>query len=385
MAGHKKFIIRKMELEDLEFAVQLAKEEGWNPGIHDAECFFASDPDGFFVGELIEDDGKENSEEKLAGGAGSGAGSNSGLAGGAGISGSDAGAAGAGGSGAGGAGSSSGLAGGAGGAGSSSGLAGGAGVSEIEAKGAGVLDSGAGAIDTGKTATGIKKERIAVVSAVRYGNEFAFLGFYIVKPEYRKEGYGWQISRYAENHVKGMLIGIDGVVQQQKNYVKDGYVFYMNQYRYEGENIKGFRDEKIINLQSYPFEQVFDYDRKVVGYKREKFLNEWIHQQGISALGYVEDGKLKGMGVIRKCFVGYKVGMLFADDREIAEKIFYALAEKANGEKIYLDVPEKNYEAYEFAKEKLGKYVFETARMYKNGILNQDIGKIFGVTTFELG
>lgn len=379
MAGHKKFIIRKMELEDLEFAVQLAKEEGWNPGIHDAGCFFAADPNGFFVGELIEDEGFVNfvnTEEKLAVGAGSGAG----LAGGAG-SGSGL-AGGAGSAGAGGAGSGAGL---AGGAGSGSGLAGGAGISIDEAKGAGVSDSGAGAVNSNKTASGIKKERIAVISAVRYGNEFAFLGFYIVKPEYRKEGYGWQISRYAENHVKGMLIGIDGVVQQQKNYVKDGYAFYMNQYRYEGENIKGYRDKNIINLQSYPFEKVFEYDRKVVGYKRERFLNEWIHQQGISSLGFVEDGKLKGIGVIRKCFVGYKVGMLFADDREIAEKIFYALAEKANGEKIYLDVPEKNYEAFEFAKEKLGKYVFETARMYKNGMLNQDIKKIFGVTTFELG
>lgn len=38
----------------MDFAVQLAAKEGWNPGLHDAECFYRTDPDGFFVGLLDE-------------------------------------------------------------------------------------------------------------------------------------------------------------------------------------------------------------------------------------------------------------------------------------------------------------------------------------------
>jgi GNAT superfamily N-acetyltransferase len=44
--------IRTMQRGELSFALDLAAEEGWNPGLHDAECFFSADPDGFLIGEL---------------------------------------------------------------------------------------------------------------------------------------------------------------------------------------------------------------------------------------------------------------------------------------------------------------------------------------------
>jgi GNAT superfamily N-acetyltransferase len=44
--------IRPMRQDEVAFAIELAANEGWNPGLHDAECFFANDPDGFLVGEL---------------------------------------------------------------------------------------------------------------------------------------------------------------------------------------------------------------------------------------------------------------------------------------------------------------------------------------------
>lgn len=44
--------IRRMTRDEVEFALDLAAGEGWNPGINDGECFFATDQNGFFVGEL---------------------------------------------------------------------------------------------------------------------------------------------------------------------------------------------------------------------------------------------------------------------------------------------------------------------------------------------
>ncbi len=35
-------------------------------------------------------------------------------------------------------------------------------------------------------------EPIASISSVSYDDTFGFLGFYIVKPEYRGKGYGWK-------------------------------------------------------------------------------------------------------------------------------------------------------------------------------------------------
>lgn len=44
--------VRAMRRDELDFAVDLAANEGWNPGVHDAEAFFATDPGGFLVGLL---------------------------------------------------------------------------------------------------------------------------------------------------------------------------------------------------------------------------------------------------------------------------------------------------------------------------------------------
>lgn len=49
------FHIQPMTLSELDFAIEQAGREGWNPGLHDASCFHAADPQGFLVGLL---DGK---------------------------------------------------------------------------------------------------------------------------------------------------------------------------------------------------------------------------------------------------------------------------------------------------------------------------------------
>jgi GNAT superfamily N-acetyltransferase len=43
--------IRTMCGEDVDFAIDLAAAEGWNPGPHDANAFHAADPQGFLVAE----------------------------------------------------------------------------------------------------------------------------------------------------------------------------------------------------------------------------------------------------------------------------------------------------------------------------------------------
>ena len=46
------FTVRTMQPREVELAIQWAQQEGWNPGVHDAVCFRAADPEGFFVGML---------------------------------------------------------------------------------------------------------------------------------------------------------------------------------------------------------------------------------------------------------------------------------------------------------------------------------------------
>ena len=45
-------VISTMNREDVDLAVEWAAREGWNPGWHDAECFFQTDPQGFLIGTI---------------------------------------------------------------------------------------------------------------------------------------------------------------------------------------------------------------------------------------------------------------------------------------------------------------------------------------------
>lgn len=49
------FSIRTMREDEVRIAIDLAANEGWNPGLHDAQSFYETDPQGFFIGLL---DGK---------------------------------------------------------------------------------------------------------------------------------------------------------------------------------------------------------------------------------------------------------------------------------------------------------------------------------------
>ncbi|MEO9362810.1 MAG: GNAT family N-acetyltransferase [Nitrososphaera sp.] len=52
MASHGGFEVRPMERQELDLALSWAAGEGWNPGLHDADTFYAFDPKGYFVGLL---------------------------------------------------------------------------------------------------------------------------------------------------------------------------------------------------------------------------------------------------------------------------------------------------------------------------------------------
>ncbi|QDP72315.1 hypothetical protein FOG18_06970 [Legionella israelensis] len=48
----KNYKIERMSKEEVEMVIHWAASEGWNPGLHDADCFYQTDPSGFFAGKL---------------------------------------------------------------------------------------------------------------------------------------------------------------------------------------------------------------------------------------------------------------------------------------------------------------------------------------------
>lgn len=50
--NHSNLKIRNMRREELDILVDWAANEGWNPGLSDADIFWATDPEGFIAAEL---------------------------------------------------------------------------------------------------------------------------------------------------------------------------------------------------------------------------------------------------------------------------------------------------------------------------------------------
>lgn len=233
----------------------------------------------------------------------------------------------------------------------------------------------------------LNDEPIATISAVKYGKSFGFLGFYIVKPEYRGKGFGMKIWNKGLKYLDGRNIGLDGVVAQQENYKKSNFKFAYRNIRYQGNGGGKLPDNSsIIQLPKFNFESVNLYDRTCFPEKRREFLKSWINQPYSKSFGILKNNKLAGYGVIRKCNSAYKIGPLFADTPDLAKELFLALKSQIKLTDIFfLDTPEINKAAVDLAETYNMKVVFETARMYTKEKPDISLNKIFGVTSFELG
>jgi GNAT superfamily N-acetyltransferase len=226
----------------------------------------------------------------------------------------------------------------------------------------------------------------ATVSCVNYGADFAFLGFYIVRPDLRGRGFGLQIWNAAIAHAGSRVIGLDGVVAQQENYRKSGFSFAYPNVRYGGTvMLMSAPRANVIALSDVPFAAVEADDASVFPAPRTAFLQAWIRAQGHVGCAVMRDGRLAGWGVIRPCRKGLKIGPLVAEDRAAAETVLSALVARAGGREIFLDVPGINREAIALTQSLGLSPVFETARMYTGAIPKLRLDRVFGVTTFELG
>jgi len=233
----------------------------------------------------------------------------------------------------------------------------------------------------------LESQPVATISAVKYGDSFAFVGFYIVKPEYRGNGYGLQIWNAAIAALQGRNIGLDGVVDQQENYRKSGFALAYRNIRYQGAGGGAeFRDDDIVPLSTLGFDEIARYDGPFFPDDRRKFLEHWLTQAGCVAVGILDKRRLVGYAVMRQCRSGYKVGPLFADSPELAGRLFGFLRARVPAPvPIFLDIPQVNRAALDLVERHSMSAVFETARMYTGEFPRLPIDRLFGVTTFELG
>lgn len=274
-----------MRSDEINWAIEQAAREGWNPGLHDAACFAAADAQGFLVAE-------------------------------------------------------------------------------------------------------VQGRPVGCVSAVSYGEGFGFIGLYIVVPEWRGKGIGWQLWSEGMRRLAGHVVGLDGVPAQQQNYARSGFKLAWQNLRYAGHASAASSGAKgLVPLNAVDFATLCADDRRVFPAARQGFLRQWVAMPDALGLACMStDGRLLGWGVIRSCRDGHKIAPLVADTPAIAARLFEALcASVPQGDAVYLDVPLPNADAVRLAKALGLVSVFETARMYTGEPPAVELGRVYGVTSFELG
>ncbi|MGD9866190.1 MAG: GNAT family N-acetyltransferase, partial [Pseudodonghicola sp.] len=150
-------------------------------------------------------------------------------------------------------------------------------------------------------------EMIAAISVVNYGSDFAFLGFYLVHPDWRGQGHGLRLWQAALEHAGERTVGLDGVVSQQANYQRSGFDLAYRNIRFGG---RPGRVDPVPGLElrpvTAPFEALERLDAQVFPAARGGFWADWLAAPGHRSSTAWEGGTLAGFGTIRACGTGYK-------------------------------------------------------------------------------
>ncbi len=157
----------------------------------------------------------------------------------------------------------------------------------------------------------IGDEQISCISAVRY-RRTAFIGFFVVKKQWRNMGYGMKTWQVGLDQVKDLTVGLDAVAAQVSKYKKSGFVSSHENFRYSSLASRlhacNVSDAPILNISDVPLDEVRAFDTEAFGDERTSFLDAWISQPGCVALvWHHKSGVLQGFVVARPTASTWKV------------------------------------------------------------------------------
>lgn len=268
-------------LSELSLILDWAAEEGWNPGLDDAETFFATDPGGFFV-----------------------------------------------------------------------------------------------AVDK-------QDEPIASISVINHTADFAFLGLYIVRKEFRGRGIGLGLWRHAMQHAGSRTVGLDSVEAQQENYRASGFAYAGATTRFTGRVMER-KGRGIRAVEPNEIASLIQMEAAASGVSKPKYLRPWLSGSDNRTTFVKRDqGAISGFCTIRTCQTGAKIGPLVATNVDVARELIAHPATGISGP-ISMDVPNTSTALAMMCRTMEWQPGFQTARMYK-GVFDASGHECFAVTSLELG
>lgn len=244
----------------------------------------------------------------------------------------------------------------------------------------------------GFVAAELDGELVGGGSIVTHGPRYGFMGFFIMRPEFRGQGLGRELwftrrNRLLDRLEPGAAIEMDGVFAMEPFYAAGGFVTQHRDLRFAG--VAATADDpptiEVVDVADVAFEVVEAYDRAHFAGERVAFLRRWLSPQDGHALAVVGPDGCRGYTVLRPAREGYRFGPLFADGAEVAEALYAVATARVVGASVFLDVPERNAAALALTERHGLTEVFGCARMTYGPPPALPWDEIYGVTTYELG
>ncbi|KAF9149092.1 hypothetical protein BG015_009131 [Linnemannia schmuckeri] len=273
---------------------------------------------------------------------------------------------------------------------------------------------------------------VSMISAIRFGDDQAWLGYYITEEQHRGKGYGLAIFNHALEHLGGpsrKSIGLNAVMSQVPNYQKSGFTqsSWTNERRRgpASDIVEGVHDRELakkiargevdgVVLLSDPrvdWDQLHRMEKQYTGFDRPEFIKSWAdyhangdpsaHRIGVAILSTTstcpisKKPLLLGYTCARPAMVSYRIGPLYATDGEIARQLLVKLAveviaaEKRSPMRVPLvfdiDIVQENTAAVAMFDRMGWPNLISSLRMWKGVVPPYDASGCFGIATAEAG
>jgi len=206
-------------------------------------------------------------------------------------------------------------------------------------------------------------------------------------------------------------LALDAEKSMSANFEKSGFKPEFISTRYSGAFNEIEMSPNIVSIKEVNIEQINLLYYECTGINRLDFLELWLNQPKSAGFCYIKnyqkdlpisEQELLGIGHIRPASGGFRIGPLFVrssildpdECKHVARSLLLALAYFTFSKNpniigsglLAIDVPQCNESAIELMKELKFTPIWECARMYTNGPLNQNHKSwIYGMHNWEVG
>ncbi|OTA21908.1 acetyltransferase [Xenorhabdus beddingii] len=216
----------------------------------------------------------------------------------------------------------------------------------------------------------LQGQPIASMAVVNFNENYASIGYYIVKPEFRGKGIGLALWKFAIKHAGERIIALDAVPEQEKNYSKWGFKTHYHTLRIQGRassnSINKVNTPNINIVDQSSIQSVIEFDTSIIGYPRDRLLTSWFFGNNRKGFIFSENQNIKGLIGLRQSNDGYRIGPFYAKDKEHIKALFLtAIREIPEDALVTLDVPEYAQTTINLLDSFGFQTLFHTCKMYR--------------------